>query len=400
MNLGEKILEMFNDCPLREEERELFVNRVPELNKMKNIGRLAQRAIYGVAGETGCGKTTLFNLLRFPGEPLQKIVISISEKESKEAIIADFLYKLCHFIKEHKIAKLEAQAEKAIRFLGTEETSTREKSIKVGKIVEGESRWAILARQRYSIPLIREKIHHIIGLLTEERKVVLCIDEIDKEQPQNVVVILDSMKDVLRVENLLCLFALPQAMYRQYVEDRAVFLVKANLENILKDVVSLDKMQDDEIREILSKRTQGFPEVLPEGTRDIVIEFADGNPREALLVCQNALLSKTLQFPYKKEEFILTVGEIKDEMEKFIETWIDSLKLSSREEEALRIISCKSVLLKSELFQLILKKSKMPKSTLSETIENLVEKRALLKKKNAFYQVNRKVKLHYDHFVR
>ena len=189
-------------------------------------------------------------------------------------------------------------------------------------------------------------------------------------------------------------------MYHQYMEDRTLFFSEGNLENILKDVIPIGSMSDKDIEIMLDKRTQKFPEVLPEDVKELVIEFADGNPREALLVCQNALLSKKVGKTYTKEDFILTIDEIKDEMEKFIETCIDSLKLSSREKEVSKIISNESVLSRAEILRLVLKKSKIPKSTLRETIEKLIEKKALLEVPKDLYQVGRKIKLHYKYFER
>lgn len=119
-----------------------------------------------------------------------------------------------------------------------------------------------------------------------------------------------------------------------------------------------------------------------------------------LMKFQNALLSKTVAKTYTKEDFILRIDEIKDEMEKFVETWVDSLKLSSREEEVLGIIADKSILSRAELLRLVLKKSKIPKSTLREAIEKLVEKKVLLEEKRNFYRVDRKTRLHYKYFQR
>lgn len=72
---GEEILAMFNNLPQSEEEKRLFVNRNTEITKLTNVGRFMQKSIYGIAGETGCGKTTLLNILKFP-EEIEKIVNS------------------------------------------------------------------------------------------------------------------------------------------------------------------------------------------------------------------------------------------------------------------------------------------------------------------------------------
>jgi len=180
VNLGEKILEMFIDLPLIDKEKVLFVNREKELRKMENTGRFMHSSIYGIAGETGSGKTTLFNLLKFPDKGVEKIIIPISEKETKEVIIADLLYKLCAKILQMKqFSGYRHYAKETIDFLAKEEVKSREKGIKVRKIVEGESKLAAQARERYNLSAIKNKIEKVLGLLTSKNKVILCIDEID-----------------------------------------------------------------------------------------------------------------------------------------------------------------------------------------------------------------------------
>ena len=78
MNLGEKIVGMFADLPLTEKERGLFVNRNVEITKLINVGRFMQKSIYGLAGETGCGKTSLLNMLKFPKE-----IVKLTKREKK-----------------------------------------------------------------------------------------------------------------------------------------------------------------------------------------------------------------------------------------------------------------------------------------------------------------------------
>jgi energy-coupling factor transporter ATP-binding protein EcfA2 len=396
MEIGEKIIGMFNDVPLSEKEKRLFVNRRKEILKLTNIGRFMQKSIYGVAGETGCGKTTLFNMLKFP-EGIQKIVITITEKESKETIIADLLYKLCELVLHNgKFRKIFPLTKRIINFLEQEEIKSREKGIKVGKILEGESRWASYAKTRYTIKALKDRFQEIITGITSYTKIVLCIDEIDKERKEDAVIILDSIKESLKVKNLSCLVALPPVMYKQYLEDRESLFSEANLENILKDILPINKMKDEEIKEILEKRTNSFPEILSEEVTKVVIQFADGNPREALLLCQNAILSKNIGQSYKKEDFILSLDEIKSAMEKFLRLRIERLKLSVREDELLRIILAKKGIIdRKELYRMVTTKSKMAKSTLHKTVNKLLEKKALIEIEKGLYKVDRRILLGY-----
>ncbi|MBI4645945.1 MAG: hypothetical protein HY738_04945, partial [Bacteroidia bacterium] len=154
-------------------------------------------------------------------------------------------------------------ARKILTFLQEEEIKSKEKGIKVGKILEGESKWAKSSRKRFNLGTIIDSLQEIIIAITKENKIVLCIDEIDKERKEDVIVILDSIKDILKAEKLSCLIALPPAMYVEYLESRDKLFSKANLENILKDLLPVNKMSDSEIDEVLTKRTESFPQVLP-----------------------------------------------------------------------------------------------------------------------------------------
>jgi len=278
---GEEILNMFNDMPLSKEEEGLFVNREEELTRMANIGRFIEGSIYGIAGETGCGKTTLFNMLRLPPE-IQKIVITITEKESKEAIIADLLHKLCLLVVDNRRYKEAALlAEQTTEFLLQEETKAREKSIKIGKIIEGESKWAESSRERYNINSLKNRLREIILAITKISKIVLCIDEVDKEAKKDVVIILDSIKDALMFRRLSSLIALPPVMYQQYLDDRDSLFSEGNLENILKDIIPINKMEDNDIREVLERRICQFPDILSEEIMEIVIKFCRWKPKRS-----------------------------------------------------------------------------------------------------------------------
>jgi hypothetical protein len=208
------------------------------------------------------------------------------------------------------------------------------------------------------------------------------------------VLILDSLKNVLIADNLLTVIALPQVMYRQYLEDRVSFLKTNNLENILKDLIPVYEMSDEEIAQILDKRIQEFPDILPKNAKELVTQCADGNPRELLLLCQNALLSKNIGETYGRKDFVLTAEEIKKEMQKFIEVWIEILDLTPKEDEVLGIIYGKETLSKTDISELVLTEKQMSHSTLYKAINGLIRKKALLKKGLNYYTVNRKARLY------
>ena len=125
----------------------------------------------------------------------------------------------------------------------------------------------------------------------------------------------------------------------------------------------------------------------------IVIKFADGNPREALLICKNAMLSKRIKNGYKKENFILSLNEIKQEMEKFLWTRVNSLNLSQREKEFLEAIYEKDKILKSDLINS--KTLEIPTSTRHAIIKKFLSNKVIEEIQPDIYKLNRKVQLFY-----
>ena len=150
-------------------------------------------------------------------------------------------------------------------------------------------------------------------------------------------------------------------------------------------------LSDNEIEEVLTKRTKSFPQVLPQEVKQIVIKFADGNPREALLICQNAMLSKRIKNGYKKENFILSLNEIKQEMEKFLWARVNSLNFSQREKELLESIYKKDIILKSDLINS--KTPKIPTSTINNIIKKFLVNKVIEEVETNIYKLNRKVQL-------
>jgi len=396
---AQKITGMFKDLPLSRGETHLFVDRFDELNMIRNIGLLLDESIYGVAGETGSGKTTLFNILDFEEDPIHKIILHITEKDSKEIIIADLLDKLCLAIRENKhLSFAHKEAEEIISFLKEEELKGQEKGVKVGKIIEGEKKWTRTSKERFNLSAIKGKLREMVKTMVKYDKVLCCIDEIDKETKKDVLVILDSLKDELIHKNLVVVIALPQLMYHQYVQDRIGLLKEGNLENILKDIVPLHRMNDEDIDSLLIRRTRKFPDILSSKVRQLVVEFAAGNPREALLLCLNSLLKKKLRYPYEKDDFVLREEEIKNEMERFVKARISGLKLSKRERQILKVASDQSILTRSEIFRRSSQIYGIPSSTIQTVVKSLLAKKIVKEVESDTYEIDKKIGLFFKYY--
>ncbi|MBI4648473.1 MAG: hypothetical protein HY738_18295 [Bacteroidia bacterium] len=134
--------------------------------------------------------------------------------------------------------------------------------------------------------------------------------------------------------------------------------------------------------------------MLPQEVKQIIIKFADGNPREALLLCQNAMLSKQIHNDYQNEDFILRLDEIKQEMGKFLWARVNRFNFSQREKEFLEAIYQKDKILKSDFTNS--KILKIPISTKYKIIEKFLTNKVIEELEPDTYKLNRKVQLFYE----
>jgi ABC-type cobalamin/Fe3+-siderophores transport system ATPase subunit len=84
------IIEALFDKPI--DNGELLVDLEKEIEHLNKIAYFQPMGIFGVCGETGVGKTTTLNFIN--SENAKRFYVLITEKDSKEVIIGDFLYKL------------------------------------------------------------------------------------------------------------------------------------------------------------------------------------------------------------------------------------------------------------------------------------------------------------------
>src|SRR6056297_1963887 len=80
------------DKPLGYDQCEFFIDRENELKKLQQIIDFQPQGVYGVCGETGVGKTSF--LKQFLSDKIKSYFIPISEKDNKEMIISDLIFKL------------------------------------------------------------------------------------------------------------------------------------------------------------------------------------------------------------------------------------------------------------------------------------------------------------------
>lgn len=92
------------DKPLDLESRNLLVDREKEIQILNRFAEFQSYGVYGVAGETGVGKTTVLNFVEAKDACVKKINITL--RESVDSILYDLIYKLARALEvEGGIAK-------------------------------------------------------------------------------------------------------------------------------------------------------------------------------------------------------------------------------------------------------------------------------------------------------
>lgn len=279
------------DRPLDSSCKTLLVNRDNELKKLHNLISYQPLGIYGLCGETGVGKTTVLRLLE---DKFKVFFVVISEKESKEVIIGDLLYKLAMLSKNLDKVKITKKAESILDWVINEKTETIGLQGGIGYILTGEVSKSSSKARRFNLYQAYEILKDLLWTLKSEfGKIVLIIDELDKEKKEDVLQILDSLKQSLLQEDLISIITLPFSIYREYAHDRMRWNETGNLENIFKDMVLIEPLTPKDIQTMILKRLEKHPEVLTRDTYTEIVRFSDGNPRDALWITQQLILDNT-----------------------------------------------------------------------------------------------------------
>jgi len=282
-----KVLEALFDRPL--ESPEYLVNREEELRSLNLIVSLQPSGVYGVCGETGVGKTTVLNFLQT--DEGKKLSLVLTEKEDKKSIVADVLYRLARAVLKTGSKELEISARKAIEFVVEERGESKSLGVSGGLVVEGNITKTSTSITKFNpyqaYELLDELLEHVLATFG---KCVLVIDELDKERKEEVLEVLDSLKGIFDKQDLIVVISLPFAIYREYARDRLRWNESGNLENILKDVIFIEPLDDDHVIEMILRRLKDFPDYFEREVLEEIAKFSDGNPRDALWVSQQIVL--------------------------------------------------------------------------------------------------------------
>ena len=286
-----ELMAVLYDRPLDKNSKTLLVDRRKELARLENITSFQPLGIYGVCGETGVGKTTVLNLLN---DTIKSFYIILSEKDSKEIIIGDLLYKLALISAQAVNRGDKNKVEKIIEWIITERTETSSMHGGINSVVSAGATKASSVSRKFNVYQAYQMLGELIDILKNKfERIVLIIDELDKEKKSDVLQILDSLKHLLVQNGVISIISLPFSIYREYAQDRLRWNESGNLENIFKDMIFLEPLEPADVQEMLVKRLKNYPDILTNDAYQEIVRFSDGNPRDALWITQQIILDNT-----------------------------------------------------------------------------------------------------------
>ncbi|ABS60436.1 ATP-binding protein [Fervidobacterium nodosum] len=301
------IIEALFDKPI--DNGDLLVDREKEIEHLNKIAYFQPMGIFGVCGETGVGKTTTLNFIN--SENAKRFYVLITEKDSKEVIIGDFLYKLSNLALGLKKKEINKVANEAKEFILTEMSQST--SYGAGLSVSASFSYgkSTVSKKRFNIYTVKDYLDELLSLLVKVYgKILVIIDELDKEKKEEVLNILDSLKSVLFKENIVTFVSLPFSIYREYSNDRMRWNESGNLENIFRDMIFLDPLTVDDIKKMILKRIKEYPDYFEMDALDEIAAFSDGNPRDALWIAQQIAIINSDKDKISKEVVKESIREI------------------------------------------------------------------------------------------
>ncbi|NUU96601.1 ATPase [Marinitoga sp. 1135] len=379
MELG-KIIEKVVDKPLNKTDKKLLVNREKEFELINLLTQYQPYGIYGICGETGIGKTTVINNIEIP---FHTIKITLTQRENQDTILYDILYNLS------LVSEKDIKIAKEIKEWILEEISYI-KGFSLGISFIGN---ASVGSQNQKAPRFNYfKAKEYLNKLTDElikkyNKVIIIIDELDKEKKRDVLIVLDSLKLELQKEGLIVIVSLPYSIYREYKNDRMHRNESGNLENIIKDIIFLREFTSSEIKEILIKRLKEHIDFFDDKSLELIADFSDGNPRDAFWITQKIIFEALSQKITKIDEKM-----VKTLMRNIVKEYLNEISLTEKQktfiDESLYPGS------REEIVKKAISKNKLPRSTAYSIFDRLLELGIIIEQ-NGTYKLSGKVKYLY-----
>ncbi len=356
----EKQIREIKDLPLNNETKDLLVNRENEMKELQTIVDFYESQIIGVCGERGIGKTTLFNLIKFKGK--DKCIIRITDREDKISIILNIIYGIYSYARKRGLRDIEQEALRLYETINTRIGVKKQLGVSTSLVILTYSKEKM--RNKVQLKNITMELKKIINKLALRTKLVVILDEIDKVRKEELLLIIDALKDTFSYNKITLIVSLPYEIYEEYLLSKEGNMETYNLENVFSYMMTLPRLSDDEIEELILKRIN--KEFITEDALSLIVYYSDGNPRRAVSVLKEAgMLAVTMG---KKE---INESSVKLVIKKYINVYSKKLGLSETEWKILKQINEGK---RSEVVKKLAKKLRRSKQFIYKYIDKLVNK--------------------------
>lgn len=263
------------DQPLTAAAEELFVNRKEEMLVMVQNVDYFSGNIIGVAGERGIGKTTLFNLVRFPGK--EKIIINIVDRESKAGVISNIIDGIIEYAGRKGFVGIEGKGKELIK---------KVLALTTFSLAVGSASISMRKKEMKTLRSLVKELGDIVEEIAAKVEVVIILDEIDKERKEELLLVVDSIKDAFKENKATLIVALPYEIYEMYMEGVVSAKETYNLDNVFDQIMLIPPLTDEDIKEVILRRVS--PSLVEEKALNLMALYSMGNPRRAVRLVKEA----------------------------------------------------------------------------------------------------------------
>lgn len=311
------------DVPITKENAELFVNRRKEVEDLLLLLDIYKGEILGISGERGIGKTSLMNML-----PVEVLPVKVIDRESKIGVVKDIAYAVLKFAEDRYYHTLAEKSKRAIsKIMNAEREAQR---YRLGSIISVEFE---KGREKSSAGITSavEMLTELVEELSKRGEYVVVLDEIDKSRKEEVLLILDLIKDAFLYNSTTLLVALPAEIGEGFYASSALGREEANLDNVLKKVYILPGLGQRDLEEMVEKRTAHSPhEFFSEEAHEAVLTYSQGNPRKYI----SALKEGGFQ-ALRKGARVVEEEHVREAVLPYLKVWLNSKNLSEKDREVL-----------------------------------------------------------------
>ena len=366
------------DKPLDMESSSYLVNRQSEVDTLSKIAMYQPYGIFGIAGETGIGKTTVLNFITPKEIFVRKVNISL--RDSLDSILYELTYNLAKSLENDK--ELEKDARIIKEWITNEVSTVRGFSLGLSMVGSASANLQTSNAPRFNFFGAREKLAELITKTVQAKgKFLLLIDELDKEKKEDVLRTIDAIKSQILFDDFVIIISLPYSIYREYAADRMRWNESGNLENIFKDIVFLEPLSKSDIKELLVKRLHEYLHLISDNVFEIASDFADGNPRDALWIMSKTVFENVDAQKLEAEHILRTMNKLTKE---YITT-----PLTENQRKAIGLL--KDFVGTRDKILEYLQEHGLKRTTVYSIINQLIEKKIIIER-NGIYQLSGKYK--------